>query len=1407
MTMLGQVFRRARLALGVAAGVLLAGGASTGFAGELEKVTWSIAETATLAGVPASDIDLLMGEDGRVPVFIQFVAESGADVYARELSRNAGRGEAAARQSAISAAQLQVRSNEQVHSSFLLGLEGRGVGFDVLYRAPRSVNGVAIRVLPDQIENLRNLDGVRRVELIFPEEVENASSTPFIGSPAVWSALGLPEGSTGEGVSIGIIDTGIDYQHAHFGGTGALADYQANDRTSITDTVGGQPIYPTAKVVGGRDFVGDAYNGSNATTPDSDPMDCNSHGTHVAGSAAGLGVTAAGATYTGPYSTETDFGQFRIGPGVAPGASLYALRVFGCSGGSGVVAAAIEWSMDPNGDGDFSDRLDVINMSLGSNFGERFSVTALASENATKVGVIVVASAGNASDTFFISGAPGSSSSAISVASSLDPGASAAPAVRINTPSSLAGFIPAGTAGFGSVPPQGGLSGDVVLALDGTAPEGDACQDIVNGAQVAGRIAMIDRGTCGFQIKAVRAQAAGAIGVIIANNAAGGPPGLGATPTDPAVLIPVVSVTLDAANAIKSALQTGSVNLTMFSGTDTASGFTSRGPRRGGGTLSLKPDIAAPGQNITSAQTGVQFVALPAPGAVNFVPDNQSLTISGTSMAAPHIAGVMALLKDLQPDLSVEEYKALAMNTARQAITSLPEGEGSRYGGSRVGAGRVNVHAAAASRLAAYNADEPGLVSVSFEAAVQGTVNRTKRVRIVNRSATAQSLDLSVDTIVDAPGVQFSSPASSVVVPANGSAVVEVRMAADATEMHNFRDPTVAATQIPSAATVSTNAAIGSLAPRHFLSEESANLILSQGGAERLRVPVYAAVYPVSSLQGDAVLQTAGEVAGSGAITLSGQGVCTGALAGSDCTVTGNQQRSIVTPLELSGVSPRNPFADPARDLRYVGVGFNGASDSMLFGLATWGPWSSFTDVAVRVDIDCGVYTNVGTSILTDTCTGAPDGAFDLRVILLNRGTLNQVFTAATTSAIDVYQPFVIGLAPGRTGSAVLLNGAWANALAPNLANTRLLHNEVVFFEFPRELLKIVGRFDYRVSTSFGLSPTAATNTDLAGPFPWNIAAQGINFGGARAADAQAGTQLPVDWNTTNLAANGSLGAILLHHFNGEGTRAQPVPLEGAATADVSVALSVDQPTASVGTVISVGVTARNLSSTAGSTNSVVSLTTPPGLEFIGDNAGGAFSTSTFQWTAGDLAAGQQRTVTLLFRVAERGPQVIDARLDTAAPLDPAVANNLASMVINAGSVADLGISVSADSEPVPPGGTVTYTVTLVNAGQDQAFNVNVSEVFTTPGLEPLVPSAFSASQGSYDPITGFWSIASLSLNAGQPATLTLTFPVGEAQAAGPMTLRVSATSTTQDANSLNNTAEATVTVESVNLFSDGFED
>jgi hypothetical protein len=134
------------------------------------------------------------------------------------------------------------------------------------------------------------------------------------------------------------------------------------------------------------------------------------------------------------------------------------------------------------------------------------------------------------------------------------------PIMTVNSPPSLPSTIPVGTAQFGADLTSVGVTGDIVLVDDGTGTTTDACEPIVNGGQVAGNIALIDRGSCTFVSKAQAAQAVGAIAVVIANNLPDPTPiTLGGS--DPGITIPVVSITLDDGNAIKAALP--GVNVTL----------------------------------------------------------------------------------------------------------------------------------------------------------------------------------------------------------------------------------------------------------------------------------------------------------------------------------------------------------------------------------------------------------------------------------------------------------------------------------------------------------------------------------------------------------------------------------------------------------------------------------------------------------------------------------------------------------------------------------------------------------------------------------------------------------------------------------------------------------------------------
>ena len=228
-----------------------------------------------------------------------------------------------------------------------------------------SYNGMKVRIARSKADQLATLPGVVGVRPLQKVTRNNIHGVPMIGAPGVWQSLGLH----GEGIKIAVIDTGIDYTHANFGGPGTVAAY---DAAHAGEAAAANPAWfgPAAvRVKGGIDLAGDSYNADDTSPafqpiphPDPNPLDCNGHGSHVAGSAAGSGVLSTGATYSGVYNGSTiSANSWKVGPGVAPKADLYAIRVFGCDGSTEVTVDAIEWAVDND--------MDVINMSLGSAFG------------------------------------------------------------------------------------------------------------------------------------------------------------------------------------------------------------------------------------------------------------------------------------------------------------------------------------------------------------------------------------------------------------------------------------------------------------------------------------------------------------------------------------------------------------------------------------------------------------------------------------------------------------------------------------------------------------------------------------------------------------------------------------------------------------------------------------------------------------------------------------------------------------------------------------------------------------------------------------------------------------------------------------------------------------------------------
>jgi hypothetical protein len=527
-------------------------------------------------------------------------------------------------------------------------------------------NGLWAELPARHVDALRRCDDVQSLHSVSRGRTSLEGCVRFIGAHALDDSIGYASLSLAqeapEPVRIGIIDTGIDYTHLSFGGS---------------------DLFPNLKVVGGYDFAGDTFSPDPndprtwAPRPDADPMDQNGHGTFVAGLAAGQNVPG------------------KLSAGVAPNAVLYAYKVTGPNGEfvTPLLVQAIERAI--------VDRVDVLNLSLGTNFGPPSDPAVAACNNAVAAGILVVAAAGNFGDAPYGVSSPAIAPGVIAVAASIDAGPGT---IRVASPSSAAGRIRT-VEGTLSPPLRstGPRSGD--LAYVGLACPGN---ELLPSA--AEKIALIDRGVCSFREKLLAAQSAGAVAAVVVNNVPGTPFVMEGDPAG--IAIPALMVSQEDGEHLKALLANGEtvvVDLSANQEADRIWGETSRGPALT--SVALKPDIAAPGFRLVSALAGSSDAGFAG---------------TGTSASAPLVTGVVALLRHLRPDWSVEEIKALVMNTAAQTTI-----ESDRAAPLVLqGAGRIRADVAARTHSVALGDPGTGSLSFGFQSVeTPGVLTRTIRLR------------------------------------------------------------------------------------------------------------------------------------------------------------------------------------------------------------------------------------------------------------------------------------------------------------------------------------------------------------------------------------------------------------------------------------------------------------------------------------------------------------------------------------------------------------------------------------------------------------------------------------------------------------------------------------------------------
>ena len=622
-------------------------------------------------------------------------------------------------------AQLQAAQDSMAQTISQVALGGEAL--DVAWNLTFAANIISANVRYDQIEAIAAVDGVADVviETKYEPMVVNgaesvspnmATSSKQIGVNAAYAA-----GYTGAGSKIAIIDTGLDMDHQSFDAEGFMYALEQDTCTSIdlmtaddlTDAVIAQlnvvdkmpgvtaaQLYRNAKVPFGFNYIDKSLE----ITHDKDTQ--GGHGSHVAGIAAANNYIPTADGFEAALSSV-------MTQGVAPNAQLMIMKVFGKAGGAydSDYMAAIEDALVMGA--------DSVNLSLGSgnpgmsrNSNAKYQAIM---ESLVDAGAVVAMSAGNsghwAEATTYgylyddgvglqMDGSPGSFTNSLAVASVDNDGTTGA-FFTVGDYNVFYNEMLVGSTGaaYNNKPIATIAGTQQFVYFDNTGADADGNSLLADYADVIeGKVLFCNRGSSSFFQKAEAAVEAGAIASVICNNQDGV---INMDLTDYRYTAPCVSITLNDALAVKAIaepVKDDAGNILYYAGTMTIgngvgavnynseyytmSSFSSWGVP---GSLELKPEITAPGGLIYSVDGEIA-------GGKAYV------TMSGTSMAAPQVAGMAALVQQYirQEGLATgKEARHLAQSLLMSTAVPMIEGDsGSFYSVLNQGAGLADVGAA-----------------------------------------------------------------------------------------------------------------------------------------------------------------------------------------------------------------------------------------------------------------------------------------------------------------------------------------------------------------------------------------------------------------------------------------------------------------------------------------------------------------------------------------------------------------------------------------------------------------------------------------------------------------------------------------------------------------------------------------
>jgi subtilisin family serine protease len=578
-----------------------------------------------------------------------------------------------------------------------------------------SLNAVSVKLNGTSLATLRTSALVARAELQGLYYKTSDPDLDIISATEGWAiagaALGAAPESAGEGVKVGVIDSGIDVGHPCFADKGYAQHLQLGDKR-----------YTSNKVIVARVFNNKGIlNGFDAKAVDS-------HGTHVSGTIAcnfDTAATVGGAAI--PHGIS----------GIAPRALLGNYNVF-----PGTVENARSEDILNAIESAYTDGMDIVNMSLGGGANGIQDLLTIAVDNLDRAGMVFAISAGNEGPGHYTVGSPGSASRALTAGASTVNHAVVSP---VTAGAASAAGVP-GDFGTPSAYPVTGT----LRVLPGTGVSGlDLACAPVPAATTPDDIALVQRGVCDFSLKIYNVQQAGYKAALVVNRIGGAPiaMGKGSAPADPT--IPAWMIGMDTAGAFKaeagSAVSIAAPTYTYpFYDADVMADFSSQGPTDV--DFRIKPDVVAPGVNVLSS--------IPTSYCDG---DPCFAFFQGTSMASPHLAGVAAVIKWQHPTWPAWAIRSAIVNTADTDVLAKYTLDGPATDVNLTGAGRVNLESATGATALL----DP--VSVSFGATPHGSgVTKWVAVTLMNAGDAAVEWTVGIAANGSAQGVTFKTSTSLV---------------------------------------------------------------------------------------------------------------------------------------------------------------------------------------------------------------------------------------------------------------------------------------------------------------------------------------------------------------------------------------------------------------------------------------------------------------------------------------------------------------------------------------------------------------------------------------------------------------------------------------------------------------------